>query len=179
MFTVLLFKVHIQTHIGWSIYIKCKHLEWNTSSLLQVGCDGKGQHRDDENILYVTLVLAALADTIFWNRQGTQFKWMQFVVCAVFLARLIKQLLPTGLWEVQSWSVGGSDRKNQNFGDVLMVFLLSEKSYKRKRNSGETGGLQAELGRDAVLLTVMLSAWDLKPLVSESPINQKPIGGES
>ena len=39
-----------------------------------------------------------------------------------------------------------------------MVILLSEESYKRKRNSGETGGLQAELGRDAVLLTVMLSA---------------------
>ena len=39
-----------------------------------------------------------------------------------------------------------------------MVILLSEKSYKRKRNSGEAGGLQAELGRDAVLLTVMLSA---------------------
>ena len=100
MFIVFLFKVHIQTHIGWSIYIKCKHLEWNTSSLLQVGCDGKGQHRDDENILYVTLVLAAWADSIFWNHQGTQFKWMQFVVCAVFLARLIKQLLLTGLWEV-------------------------------------------------------------------------------
>ena len=25
---------------------------------------------------------------------------MQFVVCSVFLAWLIKQLLPTGLWEV-------------------------------------------------------------------------------
>lgn len=77
---------------------------------------------------------------------------MQFIVCAVFLARMIKQLLPTGLWEVddrlsKAGSVGGSDRKNQNVGDVLMVFLLSEKSYKRKRNSGLTSGLPSTAGK--------------------------------
>ena len=59
---------------------------------------GKDNHRDD-NILYVTLVLAAWAHTIFSNHQGTHFRWMQFIVCAVFLAWLIKQLLPMRLWE--------------------------------------------------------------------------------
>ena len=60
---------------------------------------GKDNHRED-NILSVTRVRAAGAHTIFSNHQGTHFRWMQFIVCAVFLAWLIKQLLPTGLWEV-------------------------------------------------------------------------------
>lgn len=101
-------------------------------------------------------------------------------MCCI-LARMIKQLLPTGLWEVddrlsKAKQVGGSDRKNQNVRCVDGLSAFRE-VLQKKEELRLTRWSPSTAGKDAVLLTVMLSAWDLKHLVIESPINQKPTGG--
>ena len=99
---------------------------------------GKDNHRDD-NILYVTLVLAAWAHTIFSNHQGTHFRWMQFIVCAVFLAWLIKQLLPMRLWEednrLSKAEVLEEVIESKCWGCVEGLSAFRE-VLQRKRNSG-------------------------------------------